>query len=103
MATLTDTQREKVWRGLMRYLSSRPAEFPCSGFTKAEFRAAINAVDVHIEGDKAAYVGDLPEPFRTASGASLKSLVFLAVAAAKGSEYISGDLSFARELFGDLD
>ena len=97
MAVLSETDRTRVHRGLMRYLSPRVTDFPCSGFEKGDLATAIDATDNWIEANQASYVAALPEPFKTASGAALKTLLFCAVAAMRVS------VAFARSVFGEVD
>lgn len=97
MAVLSETDRARVHRGLMRYLSPRVAEFPCEGFTKQDLRDAIDDADDWIDANQSSFVAALPEPFASASGAALKTLLFCAVAAMRVS------VVFARSVFGEVD
>ena len=62
MAVLSDTDRARIWRGLMRYWS-RTAE-GCA-ITKADLRAAIDSVDSWIDANAAALNSALPAAART--------------------------------------
>ena len=97
MAVLSDADRARVHRGLMRFLSLYAQEFPVDGINKADLRAAINDTDDWIDSNQANYVASLPQPFKTASGANLKLLVFLSLASMR----VGAD--FARRLFGEVD
>jgi hypothetical protein len=45
-------------------------------FTKADLAAAVAATDTWVENNTAAFVAALPLPFRTASTATQKTLLF---------------------------
>ena len=77
MAILTNDQRQEIWAGLMRDLSSRSEAI---GLTKAELRAALDATDAWINDNAAAYNAALPLPARTALSAQQKAELFLFVA-----------------------
>jgi hypothetical protein len=95
MAVLPDTDRERIWRGLMRWWSN--LQEPLAGITKAELRAAINAADSWMDDNTASFVSALPDPFRTNSTQSQKWLLFLAVA------LMRCDLDKLKRLFGEVD
>jgi len=97
MAVLDETSRARIHRGLMRWLSSRSADYPCDGFAKADLRDAIDAADDWIETNQASYVAALPEPFKAQSGAGLKTLVFCAVA------LLRVNVALLRVVFGEVD
>jgi hypothetical protein len=97
MAVLNETDRARTHRGLMRWLSSQRENYPCDGFEKADLRDAIDETDDWIEANQASFVAALSDPFKTASGAALKTLVFTAVA------LMRTDPELARRLFGEID
>jgi len=74
VALLPDQDRDRIWRWFMRN-SSDP--FPV---TKADLRAAVNAVDAWIEANSAAFNTALPQPFRGAATATQKTLLLCCVA-----------------------
>lgn len=100
---LTTEQLDGIWRALQRYMTHRQGEFPYEELIQADGRAALQAVADHIEADKPSYVAALPEPFKGNSNAALKALFFMAISLAEGSQYISGDLSYVRNLLGRTD
>jgi hypothetical protein len=97
MAVLSEADRVRVHKGLMRYLSPRVEGYPCTGFTKSDLRDAIDDTDDWIDTNQSDFVSALPEPFATQSGAALKTLLFCAVSAMR----VSSD--FAKEMFGEID
>lgn len=95
MAVLSETDRQRIWRGLMRYADDQ--DFSVAGMTKAEFRAAVDDTDDWIEANQGSFNSALPLPARTAMNAEHKTILFSAVAAMRVSP------AFAKSLFGDLD
>jgi len=75
MAVLDATNRLRVFNQIMR-----DNVFSTAGFTKAEFKAAVDATDQWIEDNQTAYNTALPQPFRGAAGLPLKTFVFCYVA-----------------------
>lgn len=92
---LSNEDRQKVTTGLMRYWS-RLFE-PVTGISKADLYAAVVAIDNWIEANQAAINTALPATFRTNATPAQKTLLFMAVAAARVS------MGFARQVFGDVD
>jgi len=93
MAVLSEVDRQRVWRGVMRYLSNLRQSLDLS---KTELRAAVDATDIWIEDNQADYNNALP----TAAKANLtivqKTLLFCVVAAMRVSP------AFARLLLGEV-
>lgn len=77
MAYLSDTDRARIWRGLMRYWSNLREVMPWSA---PQFRAAVNATDEWIDDNQVSYNAALPNPFKTNATAMQKTLLFTAVA-----------------------
>ena len=94
MAVLSDTDRERIWRGLMRHWSQLLEETP---YSVSALRTAVNETDDWIDDNQAAYVAALSEPFASGSNAAQKTLMFCVIAAMR----VSPD--FARKLLGDVD
>lgn len=74
MALLPDQDRDRVWRWFMRQNPEAAA------YTKADLRAAVNAVDAWIDGNSTAFNTALPQPFRGAATAQQKTLILCWVA-----------------------
>jgi hypothetical protein len=72
MAVLPDADRVAIWREVMSELSSRNEETP---FLKADFRAAVDALDQWLDDNAASANSALPQPFRGAASASQKALL----------------------------
>jgi len=77
MAILSTGDRQRIWRGLMRYWSNIWEATP---YNKAALLAAIGAMDDWIEANQAAINAALPNPFRSAAAPEQKTLLFCAVA-----------------------
>ena len=95
MAILTDNDRVRVWRALMRYWSARFDQFP--GCLKGDIRSAVNVADQWIEDNQAAFNATLPLPFRTAATAAEKTVLFCAVAAMRENP------EFVRRIIAEID
>lgn len=52
----------------------------CSGITKTDITAAVNATDDWIDSNQSAYNLALPQPFRGAASLGLKTYIFCYVA-----------------------
>jgi hypothetical protein len=94
MATLSETDRRRVWRGLMRYWSAQGITIP--GNVKDDIYQAVVDTDEFIEDNQSAYNSALNATFRTNASLTDKTLLFCAVAAMRVSA------GFCRLLFGDL-
>lgn len=95
MAQLSDTDRARVWRGLMRWWSNLREAL--AALTKQQLRDAVNATDTWIDDNQASYNAALPEPARNALTTSQKTLLFCAVALARVS------ISMLRQIFGEVN
>lgn len=93
MAQLSDIDRARIWRGLMRYWSHLHEEWSA----KQVLRDAINATDVWIDDNQASYNAALPEAARTVLTQSQKTLLFCAVALARVS------IGMLRRVFGEVN
>lgn len=79
MAVLQDTDRQRVWRAVMRWLSHNGDVLAvCS---KTDLKAAVDATDAWIDSNSASYNAALPATFRTNASAAQKTALFCAVAA----------------------
>ncbi len=94
MAVLSEGDRIRVLRGMLRYAARQGAD-PYK--LKADVKAAIDDTDDWIETNQASFNTALPEPFGTDASALQKTLLFLGVAAMRV------DVDFARKIFGEVD
>lgn len=94
MAELLSEDRARVWRVLMRWWSNLREGV---GLSKSDLRAAVDATDAFIDGNQVAYNSALPEAARTNLTQTQKTVIFCAVAVARG------DISMLRGLFGEVD
>lgn len=94
MAVLSETERQQVYRGVLRWYSSNG---PVPVANKADIRAAVDATDDWIDTNAAAFNSALPATFRTNANLAQKTLLFCAVAAMRVS------VAFARALLGSVD
>lgn len=94
MALLDETNRQRIWRGVMRYWSRL---LEGTDFSKSELRAAVDATDQWIEDNQTSFNNSLPAAFRTSATQAQKTLLFCAVAAMRVSP------AFARALLGEVD
>lgn len=92
MAELSTADRQRIWRGLMRYWSNLWEMVDAS---KAELQTTVNETDTWIDDNQASYNSGLTYAanFTTAQ----KTLIFCCVAAMRVS------LVFARRLLGEVD
>ena len=95
MAVLPDTDRVRIWRGLMRYWSS--LQETLGGITKADLRAAVNAADAWVDSNAAAYNTALPATFRNNATAGQKSLLLVAVV------LMRFNVELLKRVFGEVD
>ena len=72
MAVLPDADRIDIWREMMSDLSNKREETP---FLKADFRAAVNAMDDWLNANAASANQALPQPFRGAASTPQKALL----------------------------
>ena len=94
MAVLSETDRQRIWRGIMRYWSQL---FEGTDFSTAELRAAVDATDNWIDGNQGSFNTALPDPFKTNATQAQKTLLFCVTAAMRVSP------AFARALIGEVD
>ena len=92
MAELTTVDRQRVWRGLMRYWPNLREAL--GAFSKSELYDAVVATDAWIEAAQSSYNTALPEPFGTEATLTQKTLLFCCVAAMRVSP------AFARRRCG---
>lgn len=95
MAELTTVDRQRVWRGLMRYWSNLRETL--GAFSKSELYDAVVATDAWIEAAQSSYNAALPNPFRAEATLTQKTMMFCCVAAMRVSP------AFARMLLGEVD
>jgi len=76
MAVLPDADRVAAWAEAMRLMSD--GHEPCS-LTKAELRAAIDAVDVWVDDNATAYNTAIPQPARGALTTQQKARLLLLI------------------------
>jgi hypothetical protein len=95
MAVLPDEDRERIWRGLMRWWSRQRENV--AGCLKADILAAVAATDTWIENNQASYNSSLPATFRANATTAQKTLLFCAVALMRVS------LATLRQVFGEVD
>lgn len=77
MAVLSDADRRKLWS---EFMSDSSRDRQGLGLTKADLRAAVDAVDQWVSDNAAAYNAAIPLPARTALTAKQKTRLLLAVA-----------------------
>lgn len=92
MAELSTADRQRVWRGLMRYWSGVREAL---SLTKAELQTTINETDTWIDDNQAAYKTSLT--YNGLFTAAQLTLIFCVVAAMRVSA------AFARRLIGEVD
>jgi len=95
MAVLADSDRQRIWRGVMRLWSA--TRDPLPAMLKTDIKAAVDATDQWIEDNQASYNTALPIAFRTNATLAQKTLLFCAVAAMRVSA------AFLRALLGEVD
>lgn len=96
MAALSTADRQRIWRGLMRFWSHRRE--PLGNLTKADLQAAVNATDDWIDANAAAYNSAIPQPARGQLTSDQKNILFAAVALAR-----RGETALLRSLLGEVD
>lgn len=80
MPVLIDSDRVMVWKRIMARLSQSRAPL---GITKADLRAAVDAVDAWLEANAASYNTAIPQPARAAMTPAQKAELLSAVALRK--------------------
>ena len=94
MAVLQPSDRQRIWRGVMRYWS---AWLTPVGVTKSELQAAVNAADDWLESNAVLYNTAPPLPFRTNATTAQKAFLLACVALARGN------VSLLRMILGEVD
>ena len=94
MAILSEQDRQRIWRGLMRYWSRLREEV---GVNKQDLKDAIDATDQWIDDNQSSYNSALPEPAKSNLTLAQKTLLFCAVALMRVS------LDFIRRVFYEVD
>lgn len=74
MAELTAAQRQEIWAEFMRQ-NTEPV-----GITKAQLRAAFDALDAFLDANAAAINAAIPQPARGALSAGQKARILAFVA-----------------------
>ncbi|MCC7208323.1 MAG: hypothetical protein IT323_13530 [Anaerolineae bacterium] len=93
MAVLPDTDRQRIWRGLMR-----AADFGgMPNVVKADLKAAVDAADTWVDSNAASYNTALPQPFRNNATSAQKALLLCAVV------LMRFNLDLLRRVFGEVD
>lgn len=95
MTELSTADRQRIWRGLMRYWSAEYA--PMSNISKTDLQAAVNAADTWIDNNQTGYNTALPDAFRNNATQAQKTVLFCVVAAMRVNQ------DFARKLVGEVD
>lgn len=95
MAILSETDRLKIWRGLMRYWST--LQETVLGITKADLKDAIDATDSWVDSNSVSYNSALPTTFRTNATQGQKSLLLVAVVLMRFNS------EFLKRIFGEVD
>jgi len=91
---LDETDRMRIWRGLMRWYSNLREEIDLS---KAELRAAVDATDVWIDSNQASYNAALPVPAQTNLTLAQKTFLFCSVALMRVG------VNVLRNVLGEVD
>ena len=94
MATLPTEDRERIWRGLMRYWSR--VRDPVA-LTKNELLAAVVATDEWIDDNQASFNGAMPAAAQSGLTLAQKTLLFCVVALARVS------IEFLKRIVGEVD
>ena len=95
MAALSDADRKRIWRGLMRFWSRNREQTP--GMVKGDIRAAVDAADSWLDDNAANFNNALPTAAKTNMTASQKSLL-VAVGA-----LMRHDPVMLKQMIGELD
>lgn len=94
MATLALADQQRIWRGLMRWLSRKHE--PCN-VVKADLLAAVQAADGWVDSNATSYNNAIPQPARNNLTASQKALILALVVLARY------DVAALRQLAGEVD
>lgn len=85
MAVLTDPDRAAVWAEMMREVSNQRAAF--GNLSKADLRAAVNAIDDFLNTNAGALNSAIPQPARGALTTPQKALLLMYVVSRR---YLAG-------------
>jgi hypothetical protein len=96
MAVLSDTDRARVWRGLMRYWSRLETRQDLA-LTKADLRAAIDAADAWIDAAATSYNSALPATARAGLTPGQKAFLLAAIV------LIRIEPGLLRAILGEVD
>lgn len=94
MATLPDLDRQRIWRGLMRWWSKYWEQ---TNFLSADLLAAVAATDNWIDSNAASYNSALPITFRNNATLVQKTMLFCVVALMRVNQ------SLLRAVVGEID
>jgi hypothetical protein len=78
MAALSEADRQKVWRGFMRYLSDTAD--PITDLVKQDIKDAVDSTDAWIDANSSTFNTSLPANFQANASPAQKALLFSAVA-----------------------
>lgn len=94
MAELPTDDRERIWRGTMRFWSEdrEPVDL-----NKSDLRAALDATDVYINDNQVSYNLSLPQAARDNLTPVQKTLLFSMVALGRQ------DMDLLRRVLGEVD
>lgn len=94
MAALPQADLDRIWRGMMRYLSRTSDPI---AVTKAELAAAVTAADAWVDSNAASYNSALPLAARNNLTTAQKSLLLVAVVLMRYG------VALLRQVFGEVD
>mgnify|MGYP000393784282 CR=1 FL=1 len=95
MAALSTQDRQRVWRGMMRFWSGQRTSV--AGITKADLQAAVNAADDWADQNAASFNSALPATFRNNATSGQKALLLAVVVLARY------DVASLRAILGEVD
>lgn len=97
MPTLSEADKQKVWRGFMRYLSRQDINDTVPENIKQDIKNAVDATDNWIDTNQVGFNTALPATFKDNASQEQKTLLFSAVALMRVSE------DLLRQILGELD
>jgi len=92
---MSDTDRARVWRGLMRAWSAQHETVPNN--LKADIRAAVDAMDTFLNDNASTVNNALPTAFKNNATNAQKAMLLACVALARY------DVEALRRLLGEID
>jgi len=95
MALLTDAERKQVWTALQRHWSN--IQEPLGAVTKADLRAAVDALDAWIDANGTSLNTAIPLPARTELTAGQKALLLSFVVLRRF------DVALLKKIIGEVD